>query len=138
MKKNKNDLLKAILFFIFLFFAFAFICVIFYVRRNFVLIGTNPIAQILFHCIVQIDGADPTFIKGIIKHCIIIPMAGSLIATLFVYGNFPFLKKIHNLGIFSFVKKHGVLISALCMLCSMLLIGNELKVIDYINTYGVG
>ena len=36
--------------------AFAFICVIFYVRRNFVLIGTNPIAQILFHCIVQIDG----------------------------------------------------------------------------------
>ena len=77
----------------FCFFSFAFICVIFCVRRNFVLIGTNPIAQILFHCIVQIDGADSTFIKGIIKHCIIIPMIGSLIVALFVYGNFPFLRK---------------------------------------------
>ena len=135
MKKNNNDLLKAILFFILLFFAFVCICVIIYVRRNFVLIGTNPIAQILFHCIVQIDGADPTFIKGIIKHCIIVPMIGSLAATLFVYGNFPFMKKIQNLGMFSFIKKHGILISALCLLCSILLIGNELKVIDYINTY---
>ncbi|MBQ6217564.1 MAG: LTA synthase family protein [Erysipelotrichaceae bacterium] len=126
---------KIILFFLFLTLGFSFICAIFYVRRNFILIGTNPISQILFHCIVQIDGADPVFIKGIIKHIIIIPFIVSTIISLFLFKRFSFLEKIQEMKIFSFIRKKPVLISCFFFLFSFLLISEELRLPEFIDTY---
>ena len=83
-----NSKLKRFLFCVLVFLSLACLFGLFYVRRNFVLIGTNPIAQILFHTIVQIDGADPTFIKGIVRDIVIIPCIGTILIYLFVYGDF--------------------------------------------------
>ena len=135
MKRKNSNLIKSIVFFVFVFLAFACICAIIYIRRNFVLIGTNPIAQIMFHTIVQIDGADPVFIRGIIRDIIIIPAVGSLLATLFIYGNFSFLTKIVDTKLFVFIRKHGIILSGVLFIFSLLLIGNELEVVDYIKTY---
>lgn len=133
MKKKKP--FSKFLFFLLMFFSFAFVCAILYVRRNFVLIGTNPIAQILFHCIVQIDGADPVFIRGIIKHIVVIPMIAALVSTFFLYGRIPFLQKLQDSSIVSYVRDHGVALSLVLFICSFLLIGHELGLKEYIDTY---
>ena len=135
LKMKKNSIFKALIFFLLMFFSFAFICIIFYIRRNFALIDTNPIAQILFHCIVQIDGADPTFIRGIALRCVVLPLLASLFGTLLLYGNFSFLKKIQNSKLITLVKKHGIVISLVCFFISFGLISNELKLFDYIKEY---
>ena len=132
--KTKN-LIKKISIFFLLFLAFAFICTIIYVRRNFVLIGTNPIAQILFHCIVQIDGADPTFIRGILLRCILLPLLTSLFITLFVFGDFKPFQKLYDFKPVTLIRKHGVAISLICFLISSILIGRELRVVEYIKEY---
>ncbi len=130
---KKNSILKALLFFLFTFFSFAFICIILYIRRNFALIDTNPISQILFHCIVQIDGADPTFIKGIAIKCFILPLLASLFVTVIVFCDKGFLKKINEFKPVSFIRDHSVIISFVLFLVSFLLISNELKLFDYIK-----
>ena len=130
---KKNNAFKTAVFFLLVLFGFSMICAIFYIRRNFVLIGTNPLAQILFHCIVQIDGADPSFIKGIIKHCVLIPLAASILMTALVFGNF--INKNNSFRILSFIKKRALPLSLLFFVISTILLGNELKIVDYIRTY---
>lgn len=99
------------------------------------LIGTNPLAQILFHCIVQIDGADPTFIKGIIKHCVIVPLLGSFIVTFVLFSDHKIFRKINTNSVFAFIKKHVAVFSVACLAISAFLLGNELQIIDYVDTY---
>ncbi|MBR5342007.1 MAG: LTA synthase family protein [Erysipelotrichaceae bacterium] len=132
---KKNSILNILLTFFFLFLSFTLICVIIYIRRNFVLIGTNPIAQILFHCIVQIDGADPTFIKGIALRCVLLPFLAALFVTTLVFGNIQQFEKIYNIGFVSLIRKYGVLISFICFICSFLLISHELRLGEYIKEY---
>ena len=132
---KKKELSKALLFFVLMFLAMACICVIFYVKRNFVLIGTNPIAQILFHCIVQIDGADPVFIRGIIKHCVLVPFAGALLVTLLVFGDFSVLSKTYNSKLISFVRKKSLIIGFICLLCSFVSLSVYLRLPEYIKVY---
>ena len=133
MKNQKT--IKPIIFFILMFLSLAMIFAIIYIRRNFVLIDTNPLAQILFHCIVQIDGADPTFIKGIIKTIVLVPLFLSVCATILVFGRFGFLERLRKVKILDFVQKNSILISLLFLMLSSILLGNELKVIDYIDKY---
>ena len=130
---KKNNLFKAFLFFLLTFFSFAFICIIFYIRRNFALIDTNPISQILFHCIVQIDGADPTFIRGIALRCIILPLVASVFVTFCLFFNKGLFKKIQETKLVSFVRKYAVLFALALFILSSVWIGNELKVVDYIK-----
>lgn len=130
---KKNNLFKAFLFFLLTFFSFAFICIIFYIRRNFALIDTNPISQILFHCIVQIDGADPTFIRGIALRCVILPLLASLFATFCLFFDKGFLKKIQETKLVSLVQKYAFLFALILFVLSSIWIGNELKVVDYIK-----
>jgi len=132
---RKNNTLRIIGIFLLLFFSLTFLSIIVYVRRNFVLIGTNPIAQILFHCIVQIDGADPAFIKGIIIRCILLPLIASVVITVLVFGDLGLLKKIYETAPLRFIRKNGVVISLICFICSAFLIGNELRVVEYIDEY---
>ena len=99
------------------------------------LIGTNPLAQILFHCIVQIDGADPTFIKGIIKHCVIVPLLGGFIVTFVLFSDHKIFRKISTNSVLAFIKKHVAVFSVACLAISAFLLGNELQIVDYVDTY---
>ncbi|MCR4633410.1 MAG: LTA synthase family protein [Erysipelotrichaceae bacterium] len=114
---------------------FVMICAILYARRNFVLIDTNPIAQILFHCIVQIDGADPVFIRGIIKNCIIVPAVASLLITFFLFADFGLLKKIHELPFLIYLRKSAIWISFFFFFVSFLFVGTKLGLPEYIKMY---
>ena len=131
---KKNSLLNVFLFFLFVLLSLICICVVIYIRRNFALIGSNPISQILFHCIVQIDGADPTFIRGIIIRCVLLPLIGAFIATYFVFTKNRFLCRIKKLKVFDFMIKHALLISLICAIGSFAYLANELKLVDYIKT----
>ena len=125
MKENKPAVWKQILFCVLVFLSLACLFGIFYVYRNFVLIGTNPIAQIMFHTIVQIDGADPAFIKGIIRDIVIIPLIGTILVYLFVYGDFGPLKKIHENKFFGFLRKWGLSLSVIAFLISIKILAGE-------------
>lgn len=129
----KNNSIKAFLFFILTFLSFAFICIILYIRRNFALIDTNPISQILFHCIVQIDGADPTFIRGIALRCAVLPLTAALAATFCLFFDKGIFKNIQETKLVSFVKKYAIAFAAVLFVLSSVWIGNELKVVDYIK-----
>ncbi len=133
MKNRKT--IKAILFFVMTFLALAMIFAIIYIRRNFVLIDTNPLAQILFHCIVQIDGADPSFIKGIIKTIVLIPLFLSFMATLFVFCRAGILRKLDQFKILDPIAKYSVWISLCFLILSAFLLGHELKFADYVKKY---
>ena len=122
---NENSL-KKLLFFIFIFLCCVFISVVIYIRRNFALIGSNPISQILFHCIVQIDGADPTFIKGIAIRCFILPLLVSVFATIILFGNYQFFKRIQNIKLVSLIKRYSLPIALACVIASFIFIANEL------------
>lgn len=130
MKKNR---LNRLLFFILILICYISICVFIYIKRNFALIGSNPISQILFHCIVQIDGADPTFIRGIIIRCVILPVIAAIISTIFLFGNNKLLRIIQNLSFFSWIKKNAVLLALIVALCSAGFLLHELKVAEYIK-----
>ena len=129
---RKNSIFRILLFFLLVFFSFAFICIILYIRRNFALIDTNPISQILFHCIVQIDGADPTFIRGIAIRCFILPLLASIFVTAIVFCDKGFLKNISALKPVAFIRKYAVSISFVLFIISFALISKELKLADYI------
>lgn len=135
--KNKDSLLKKILFFLFVFFSLMFIMAFFYIKRNFAFYNTNPIAQILFHVLVQIDGADPTFIRGIIIQIIICPLIGATVSTLLLFSNIKFIQKFQELKFIQKIKKYSLALSFILFIGASILIGNKLEVIDYIKTYTV-
>ena len=132
---TNNSKLKRFLFCVLAFLSLACLFGLFYVRRNFVLIGTNPIAQILFHTIVQIDGADPTFIKGIVRDIVIIPFIGTILIYLFVYGDFGFLKKLHENVFFRFLGKWSIIFSLIAFIICFGLLSVYLKLPEYIRVY---
>ncbi len=135
MGRNKPVFWKRALFCILVFLSLACIFGIFYVHRNFVLIGTNPIAQILFHTIVQIDGADPVFIKGIVRDIVIIPLIGTVFAYLLVYGDLGPLKKIHEKGLFAWLRKWGLPLAAAAFIICFTALSLYLRLPEYIHVY---
>lgn len=125
--------MRKILNFIFLFLGFVFIGILIYTTRFFVFSG-NPIAQILFHAIVQIDGTSPTFIKGILLYCVIVP----LVLTVLVYLLFNVNKLnrfFSNSNIFLFFKKRELILSIFFFCVSFLICTNKLELVDYIKKY---
>lgn len=132
---NKDSLVKKILFFIFVFLGLAFLMAIFYIKRNFVFYDTNPIAQILFHVIVQIDGADPQFIRGIVIQIIICPIIGATLSTILLFSNINILEKIQNTNFIKLIKKYSLLLSLIFFVVSFICIANYLRLVEYIQTY---
>lgn len=130
----KNNTIKKSLFFLCAFLCLAFVGIVFYCSRNFYFSG-NPLAQILFHVIVQIDGANPSFIKGIALQCVIIPLFGALLATVLLYGNIKLLNKLQNVKLFELLGKFGLVISSMCMVISCVFCCNYLGVKEYIEEY---
>lgn len=130
---SEDSLFKKLVFFVLFLLSCIFVCAVIYIRRNFALIDSNPIQQILFHCIVQIDGSDPTFIRGIVLRCVVLPLLASVIATYFLFGNNKLLKKIQDINIVSFVKKNAIVLSVVCLLASFTFIANELKLFEYLK-----
>lgn len=129
-----NKTLKRILFFVFSFLALVLASIVVYTRRNFAFVSNNPIAQILFHCIVQIDGADPTFIRGIAIRCVLIPFVGALLATLFIYGDLKILSGLNKIRLYSILKRYGLILSVIAFIGSFLFCANELKLSEYIKS----
>jgi len=132
---NKMTLLKKISVFLIFLLSFIFLASVIYVKRNFVLIGTNPIAQILFHFIVQIDGADPAIIKGIVLRCVILPLIAASFVTIFIFFDKGPLKKLNDNKAFAFLRKHIFVISLFFLIVSLFVFGHELKAIEYLKEY---
>lgn len=129
---NKESLSKKVFFFLLVFLGSAFIMANLYVKRNFAFYNTNPISQILFHVFSQIDGANPTFLRGIILQIIVLPLIGSIIASVVLFSNIEF---IQNLKFIQFIKKYSIVLSLILFICSFCLISKQLKLIDYIKMY---
>ena len=129
-----NKIINKILFFLFLFMFLVFLSVVFYIRRNFSFVTNNPIAQILFHCIVQINGADPTFIRGILIRCVIIPIVGALIGTFIVYSNSKLLVKFRSNKLIGFLCKNALIISIVLAIMSFIFLMKDLKLSEYIDS----
>ena len=135
--KNKDSLLKKIFFFLLVFLSLVSIMALLYIKRNFAFYNTNPIAQILFHVLVQIDGANPTFVKGIVIQIIVLPLIGAIIATSSLFSNIKLLDKFQNTKFILFIKKISIVLSLIVFIISFSLICKKLEVVDYIKTYTV-
>lgn len=122
-----------ILFFLLVFLCFVFVGIFVYTTRFFIFSG-NPIAQIMFHVIVQIDGADSSFLIGIAKYCIIAPFVVALVATIIFY-NKKLVDRLSRVKLYSFCKKYCVLFAGVCLLISFLACAKKLELKDYIDTY---
>jgi len=134
---KNNSIFKKVIFFVLVFIGLAGLMALFYVKRNFAFYNTNPIAQILFHVLVQIDGASPTFIKGIVIQIIVLPLIGALVATILLYSNINIFVKFQNIKFISVIKKYSLVLAIFLAITSLCLIGKKLEVIDYIKTYTV-
>ena len=134
---NKDSVLKKVFFFLLVFLSFMFLMGLFYIKRNFAFYNTNPIAQILFHVLVQIDGADPQFIRGIVIQIIIFPLIVATISTLLLFSDIKVLKKFQELKLIKIIKKYSIVLSLVLFVISSVLICKKLEVVDYIKTYTV-
>lgn len=134
--KNKS-ILKPIFFFLFCFLGLALLMAIFYINRNFAFYNTNPIAQILFHVLVQIDGANPDFIKGIVLQIVVLPLIGAGIVTLLLFLNNKLLNKFQSIKLIEVIKKYSLVLSILFFVIAFALCANKLGLVDYIKTYTV-
>ena len=132
---NSSGLLKKISIFLIFFLSFIFLASVIYVKRNFVLIGTNPIAQILFHFIVQIDGADPAIIKGIVLRCVILPLFAALFVTVIIVCEKGLFKRLNDIKAIVFIRKHILLLSLLFLAVSVFVFAHELKAAEYLKEY---
>lgn len=132
---KNNSLLKKVVFFLFVFLGIALFMAIFYISRNFAFVDSNPLAQILFHVLVQTDGADPVFIRGIVIQIIVFPLACALIATYVLFSNSKFVKKIQNIKFIKIVSKYAVLLSIVFFVISFICISKQLELKDYIEKY---
>ena len=132
---NKDSLLEKVFFFLFVFLGLALLMAIFYINRNFAFYNTNPIAQILFHVLVQIDGANPEFIKGIVLQIVILPLIGSLVITIFLFSNIKLLQKFQSLKFIQIIKKYSIVLSSVFFIVSFVLCASKLELVDYIKTY---
>ena len=132
---NKDSLLKKIFFFLFVFLGLALLMAVFYINRNFAFYNTNPIAQILFHVLVQIDGADPTFIRGIIVQIIVFPLFVSLFISFVLFSKSKIFEKKQTLTIIQIIKKYSLTIALVFFVLSFILCSNRLQLVDYIKTY---
>lgn len=119
----------------FIFLGLALLMAIFYVSRNFAFYNTNPIAQILFHVLVQIDGANPTFINGIIIQIIILPLIGSTIVSFILFSNNKILNKLQQTKLIQIIKKYSGYLALFFFIVSFALCANYLKLYDFIKTY---
>ncbi len=132
---NRKSLLKNVSVFVLLLLSFIFVFSLIYIKRNFVLIGTNPFARILFHFIVQIDGTNPEIIKGIALRCFVLPLCLALVSMFFLLSELNFIRKIRQNAFFRFIERHMMSISAALFLFSFLLFAVQLKVPDYLKEY---
>lgn len=131
----KNNMLKKCVFFLFVFLGLALLMAIFYISRNFAFYNTNPISQILFHVLVQIDGANPTFIRGIMIQIVVLPLIGAIVVTMLLYSNINLLFKFQSLSIIKTISKYGLLLSIIFFVISFSLCSFKLELLDYIKTY---
>lgn len=120
-------------FFILTFISFIFVGIIIYTTRFFTFTG-NPIAQIIFHVLVQIDGASPMFIKGIALYCVVAPLFIAAILTIIFY-NKKLIEKLNNIKVYSFIKKHSIKFALGLFVITFIACSAKLELVDYINIY---
>lgn len=131
----KNNLLKKIFFFLFVFLGLMFLMAVFYISRNFAFYNTNPLSQILFHMLVQVDGANPALLRGIIIQIVICPLIGASVIVFLLFSECDFLKKFQNICFIKYIKKWFVLLSAIFLISSFAICAKKLELVDYIKTY---